>query len=131
MTRGTTRPGARTSRTPNMPRRHRSRRPDPFACRDQVSGPGVRVTETWTGDELAGIGDVEEVEISVRRSDGALRDPVTVWVVRAGDDLYVRSAVKGRDAAWYRAVRDTHEGRVAGGRVERDIRFEDADPALN
>lgn len=89
------------------------------------------MTGAWKGDDLLRIGDVEEVEISVRRRDGALRDPVTVWVVRAGDDLYVRSAVKGRDAAWYRAVADTHEGRIAGGRVERDVRFEDADPALN
>jgi len=89
------------------------------------------VTGAWKGDELARIGDVEEVEISVRRRDGTLRDPVTVWVVRAADDLFVRSAVKGRDAAWYRAVGDTHEGRIAGGRVERDVGFEHADPALN
>ena len=89
------------------------------------------MTSPWTGDELARIGDVEEVEISVRRRDGGLRDPVTVWVVRAGDDLYVRSAVKGRDAAWYRAVSETREGRISGGGVEREIRFEDADPALN
>jgi len=89
------------------------------------------VTGAWKRDDLLRIGDVEEVEISVRRGDGALRDPVTVWVVRAGNDLYVRSAVKGRDAAWYRAVADTHEGRISGGRVERDVGFEDADPALN
>ena len=89
------------------------------------------MTGAWKGDDLARIGDVVEVEIFVRRRDGTLRDPVTVWVVRAGDDLYVRSAVKGRDAAWYRAVRDTHEGRIAVGRTERDVGFEDADPALN
>jgi len=89
------------------------------------------MTAAWKGDDLARIGDAEEVEISVRRRDGTLRDPVTVWIVRAGDELYVRSAVKGRDAAWYRAVQDTHEGRISGGRVERDVRFADADPALN
>jgi len=89
------------------------------------------MTAAWKADDLARIGDAEEVEISVRRRDGTLRDPVTVWIVRTGDELYVRSAVKGRDAAWYRAVQDTHEGRISAGRVERDVRFEDADPALN
>jgi hypothetical protein len=59
---------------------------------------------------------------------------VTVWLVRAGDDLYVRSAVKGRNAAWYRGVLETHRGRIwAGGtkRIEKDVDFVDADPKVN
>jgi hypothetical protein len=43
-----------------------------------------------------------------------------------GDDLYVRSAVRGRNAAWYRTVEKTHEGRLWGGYVEKDVSFIDA-----
>ena len=35
------------------------------------------------------IGAAEEMEIAPRRRDGALRKPVTIWVVRVGDDLYL------------------------------------------
>ena len=46
---------------------------------------------TWTNDELAKIGAAEELEIASLRRDGTLRNPVTIWVVRVGDDLCVRS----------------------------------------
>jgi hypothetical protein len=85
----------------------------------------------WKTDELARIGGAEEVEIEVRGRGDDLRPPVTVWLVRMGDDLYVRSAVKGRNAAWFRAVRETHEGRVSGGGANKDVRFEEADPSVN
>ncbi|MFB4262491.1 DUF2255 family protein [Nonomuraea sp. GTA35] len=38
----------------------------------------------WTGDELAAIGDAEELGLASRRADGTLRRPVTMWVVRVG-----------------------------------------------
>ena len=47
---------------------------------------------TWTSDELDRIGAAEELELASLRRDGTLRPYVTMWVVRAGDDLYVRSA---------------------------------------
>jgi hypothetical protein len=53
---------------------------------------------TWTSDELTRIGAADELEIASLRDDGTLRKPVTIWVVRLGDDLYVRS-VKGRGSA--------------------------------
>ena len=46
----------------------------------------------WTRDELNKIGTAEELEIASVRQDGTLRKPTTIWVVRLGDDLYVRSA---------------------------------------
>jgi hypothetical protein len=46
----------------------------------------------WTTDELNKIGRAEELEIAPLRRDGTLRTPVTIWVIRLGDDLYVRSA---------------------------------------
>ena len=53
----------------------------------------------WTDDELARIGDATELELASRRPDGTLRSFTTMWVVRVGDDLYVRSAGGGADRA--------------------------------
>jgi hypothetical protein len=41
----------------------------------------------WTSDELSKIGAAEELQIESVRRDGTLRTPVTIWVVRHGDDL--------------------------------------------
>jgi hypothetical protein len=49
----------------------------------------------WTSDELHAIGSAEELELAPVRDDGTVRRPVTMWVVRDGDDVYVRS-VNGR-----------------------------------
>ena len=65
----------------------------------------------WTNDELNKVGTAEELAIAPRRRDGTLRNPVTIWVVRVGDDLYVRS-YRGRDGAWFRAAQVSHEGRI-------------------
>ncbi|HEV7651790.1 MAG TPA: DUF2255 family protein [Actinophytocola sp.] len=85
----------------------------------------------WTAEELAAIAVADELRIAPRRADGTLRRAVTIWVVRHGDDLYVRSA-RGRDGAWYRGTQVRHEGHVESGGVARDVRFTDEpDPALN
>jgi hypothetical protein len=81
---------------------------------------------TWTSDELTEIGAAEELEIASLRRDDSLRKPVTIWVVRHGDDLFVRS-VNGPTAAWFRGTRARHIGRVRAGGVEKAVTFEDAD----
>jgi len=45
----------------------------------------------WTRDELDKIGKADELHIMTLRRDGTPRKPVTIWVVRHGDDLFVRS----------------------------------------
>jgi hypothetical protein len=80
----------------------------------------------WTTDELETIGGAEEVQIAAARSDGKLRQPVTVWIVRHGDTLYVRSAVKGPNASWFQGVRETHQGRIWGGGIEKDVTLAEA-----
>ncbi len=86
---------------------------------------------TWTSDELTRIGDAEELEIAALRRDGTLRQPVIVWVVRVGDDLYVRSW-RGRSGAWFRAAQASHEGRIWADGVEKDVTFvEETDPRIN
>lgn len=84
----------------------------------------------WTDDELTRIGATDELEIASRRGDGTLRRPRTVWVVRHGDNLYVRS-VNGPGSAWYRGTRDCLEGHITAGGVDRDVTFIDADSTLN
>ena len=79
----------------------------------------------WTSEELANIGAAEEVQIASIRSDGTLGKPVTVWAVRHGDDLYVRS-VKGRDGYWYRSTQERHEGSIRARGAQQDVTFVDA-----
>jgi hypothetical protein len=78
----------------------------------------------WTSDELNKIGAAEEVQITSRRPDGTLRKPVTVWVARDGDRLYLRS-VKGPTGAWFRGVQASREGRIRAGGLEKDVTFAD------
>jgi hypothetical protein len=75
---------------------------------------------TWTSDELNTIGTAEELDIASLRSDGTLRKARTIWVVRVGDDLYVRS-VNGRTSDWFRGVQSRHEGHIRAGGIERDV----------
>ena len=86
---------------------------------------------TWTSDELNKIGTAEELEIASLRRDGTLRNPVTIWVVRLGNDLYVRS-VNGRTGAWFRGAQVRHEGHIQAGGIDKDVTFvEEADPDIN
>ena len=80
----------------------------------------------WTSDELARIEATDELELASRRQDGTLRRPVTIWMVRVGDDVYVRP-VNGRGSAWFRGARIRHEGRVGAGGVEKDVAFVETD----
>jgi hypothetical protein len=88
------------------------------------------VTTTWTTDELNRIGGAEELRVASRRPDGTLRPYVTIWVVRVGDELYVRSAY-GPDNPWYRRARASGAGRVHAGGLERDVTFADAAPDVH
>ncbi len=81
---------------------------------------------TWTNDELTKIGTADELQIAARRGDGTLRNPVTIWVVRLGDDLYVRS-VNGRTSAWFRGTQVRHEGHIHAGGIDKDVTFVEAD----
>jgi len=81
---------------------------------------------TWTSDDLGRIGGAEEIEIAALRPDGRLRKPVIIWVVRVGDDLYVRS-VRGATAAWFRGTQARREGRIWADGVETDVSFVTAD----
>ena len=84
----------------------------------------------WTADELERLGNEDELQLSSERDDGSLRDPVIMWMVRVGDEIYVRS-VKGRDGPWFLGTQTRRRGRISSAGVERDVEFEDADRTLD
>lgn len=85
---------------------------------------------TWTSDELDGIEAAEELRIASLRRDGSLGSWRTIWVVRLGDDIFVRS-VNGPTSAWFRGTRVRQEGRIQAGGVERDVTFVDAEAGVD
>ncbi len=85
----------------------------------------------WIGNDLERIGAAVHLQLASFKEDGTLRKPVVIWVVRVGNDLYVRSW-RGRTAAWFRGTLMRHEGRIWAGGVEKDVTFvEEADADLN
>jgi hypothetical protein len=85
----------------------------------------------WTPHELSTVSGTDELELQSSRADGSLRDPVTIWVVRHDDDLYVRP-VRGREG-WFRGASTRCEGHISSGGVDRDVSLVEAgaDAALN
>jgi hypothetical protein len=80
----------------------------------------------WTEDDLNRFGPAEEIEIAAIRQDGTVRPPRIIWVVRAGDELYVR-AVYGPASGWHRVARTSGHARISARGLEKDVNIEDAD----
>src|SRR6266536_4216144 len=80
----------------------------------------------WMSDELDQVGAAEELNLASVRGDGTLRGRVTMWVVRDGDDIYVRS-VNGRGSSWFRGAQATHLAHISAGGVERDVGLIESD----
>ena len=68
----------------------------------------------WTSDELDRVGAAEELELAINGRT------VTIWVVRVGDDLYIRSW-RGTCGAWYGSAQRRRAGRIHAGGVDRDV----------
>jgi len=81
----------------------------------------------WTSEELTRAGKATELQVASYRTDGTLRPYVTIWAVRAGDEMYIRSAY-GPDNGWYRRAVAAGTGRIRAGGVERDVDFAGAAP---
>jgi hypothetical protein len=84
----------------------------------------------WTPAELAAVGRADELAVSSYRPDGTLRHFVTIWAVRVGDDLFVRSAY-GPGNGWFRRAQVAGTGRVRAGGVERDVTFAAPGPGVH
>lgn len=85
---------------------------------------------TWTTDDLDRIGSTEELGVASRRTDGALGAFVTMWVVRVGDDLYVRSA-GGPTRPWYRRALAAGVGAIKAGGRQHSVTFGTADSGVH
>ena len=84
----------------------------------------------WSASELDRIGASDELEISPARRDGTLRPSTPIWVVRVGDELYVRSW-RGADGGWFRTAHASGRGHVSAGGVEKDVTFAAASHQIN
>lgn len=86
-----------------------------------MSSPsGADSGRTWTGDQLDRLGTATEIELVLSRRR------VPIWIVRVGDQLYVRSW-RGAAGGWYRTVRRSQATRVRVGGTELDVRFVEPD----
>jgi hypothetical protein len=84
----------------------------------------------WKDEELRAIGGANELRISPLRRDGTRQHPRIIWVIRHGDDLFVRS-VNGPEGAWFRGAQASRTGYISAGGIDAEVVLEDADHDLD
>jgi hypothetical protein len=84
---------------------------------------------TWSSEELAHVDAADELEIAVARADGTLRRWLPIWVVHAGDQVFVRTWYR-RDTGWFGHVRESGRARVRVPGVEAEVVVEDVGDAM-
>jgi hypothetical protein len=85
----------------------------------------------WTAEELDTVGSVVELNIAPAGSDG--RGGFPIWVVRVGDELFIRSW-KGSTGSWYRRAITNGALHISAGTVRGDVTItpvEDMDDAVD
>ncbi len=87
---------------------------------------------SWTSTELSKLEKADELELAAMKEEGTFRKPVTIWVVRVGDNIYVRSYL-GRNSAWFRGTQICHVGHISAGGIAKNVKFVDVsgDETLN
>jgi len=85
---------------------------------------------SWRDDELDRIDAAQELTLASARGDSRLRRPVTMWVVRIGEDVYVRS-VNGRGSWWFRGAQTRHEALIRADGIEKDVSLVETDEAAD
>jgi hypothetical protein len=76
----------------------------------------------WTAQALHQLESNQEVHVATRRRDGTLRRPRIIWVVTAGNRVFICST-NGRDSAWFRAAIATGAGQIQARRAAYDVTF--------
>jgi hypothetical protein len=64
-----------------------------------------------------------------RRRDRLLRRPRTIWIVRDGERVFIRST-EGRGADWFRGATDTGTGQISAGGQTYEVLFTEVTDAL-
>lgn len=77
---------------------------------------------TWNPEDVAALTSPQEVQVATRRGDGTLRRPRTIWIVGAGDRVFIRST-NGRGADWFRAAIAAGTGQIRSRGTAYDVRF--------
>jgi hypothetical protein len=80
----------------------------------------------WEPDRLDRFARADEVAVASRRPDRTLRGFVTIWAVRVGDAIYIRSA-HGFDNPWFQRALHSGQGRIRAAGLEQDVTFEAAE----
>jgi hypothetical protein len=82
------------------------------------------MTATWSPEELDRIDAAGELLIAVKRSDGTLRSWLPIWVVRVGEQVYVRTWYR-RETGWFGHVLKSRRARVRVPGLEADVAVTD------
>ena len=83
----------------------------------------------WSQNELDLVDRARELQLAIPRPDGSIRPFVTVWMVRVGTDLYVRSGSGyGSVSKWFPRARDARTGIVRVEDHEWSATFSPVDP---
>ena len=82
------------------------------------------MTVTWSPDDLARIDSAHELEIAVKRADGTLRRWVPIWVVCAGEQVYVRTWHR-RETGWFGHVLLSRRARIRVPGLQADVAVAD------
>ena len=69
--------------------------------------------KNWTSEELTTLGAMAEITIATERPDCTTRRALPIWIVRVGDELYVRS-YHGPDGSWYRQAARHPYAQISG-----------------
>lgn len=82
------------------------------------------MTSTWSPAELDRVDVADELQIAVRRADGSMRRWVPIWVVRVGEQVYVRTWHR-RDSGWFGHVLHSRRARIRVPGLEIDTAVDD------
>ena len=78
----------------------------------------------WPEEDVQRIAAAEELRIAPRRADGTLRRWVTIWVVRVGDGVYVRTWYR-RGGGWFAHALESGRARASVPGTQADVTVED------
>jgi hypothetical protein len=77
------------------------------------------VVERFDPATLSSLGESQEIDIRPAATD----KPVTIWVVRLDDDIYVRS-YRAEEGRWYRAFREEPRASILYGGGDLEVHGE-------
>jgi hypothetical protein len=82
------------------------------------------VPVSWSTEALARIDSAHELQIAVERADGTTQGPLPIWVVRVGDEVYVRTWHR-RDTGWFGHALATRTAHIEVPGLDTDVTVED------